>query len=37
MPQCKGARTRNLGVGGLVSREKGEGIEGFRRGNQDRG
>ena len=37
MPQCKGARTRNLGVGGLVSREKGEEIGDFQRGNWERG
>ena len=32
--ECKG---QEVGVGGLLSRGKGEGIEGFQRGNQERG
>jgi hypothetical protein len=32
--ECQG---QEAGVGGLVSRERGEGIGGFQRGNQKRG
>ena len=32
--ECQG---QEVGVGGLVSKERGEGIAGFQRANQERG
>jgi hypothetical protein len=37
MPQCKGMPGQEAGVGGLVSRGRGEGIGAFWRENQERG
>jgi hypothetical protein len=37
MSQCRGMPDREVGVGGLVSRGRGDGIGGFQRGNRERG
>ena len=36
-PSVGECQDREVGVGGLVSRGQGEGIGGFRRGNEERG
>jgi hypothetical protein len=35
-PHIRECQGQEVGVGGLVSRERGEGIGGFQRGNQER-
>jgi hypothetical protein len=35
-PSVRECQGQEAGVGGLVSRERGEGIESFQRGNQER-
>jgi hypothetical protein len=36
-PSVRECQDKEVGVGGLVSREREDGIEGFQRGNQERG
>jgi hypothetical protein len=37
MLQCKGLQDQEAGVSGMVRRGREEGIEGLKRGNQERG